>query len=98
MSIDYSALQDLFVTVSYIYLYIQPNWTSTSLQRYHIEGFHTTPTTSHTTNMSDGLNPTGPAQPTLNQVYATQGNQATKEPAEKEQASDNAAAAKNAPV
>jgi hypothetical protein len=48
--------------------------------------------------MSDGLNPTGPAQPTLNQVYATQGNQATKEPAEKEQASDNAAAAKNAPV
>jgi len=48
--------------------------------------------------MSDALNPTGPAQPTLNQVYSTPGNPATKEPAEKEQASENAAVAKDAPV
>jgi len=48
--------------------------------------------------MSDALNPAGPAQPTLNQVYSTPGNPATKEPAEKAQASENATAAKNEPV
>lgn len=48
--------------------------------------------------MSDALNPTGPSQPTLNQVYSTTGNPATKEPAEKAQASANASAAQNAPV
>ena len=48
--------------------------------------------------MSDGIHPTGPAQPTLNQAYSTPGNPATKEPAEKVQASANASAAHNAPV
>lgn len=48
--------------------------------------------------MSDALNPTGPSQPTLNQVYTTPGNPATKEPAEKAQASENASAAQNAPT
>lgn len=48
--------------------------------------------------MSDALNPTGPSQPTLNQVYSTQGNPATKEPAERVQANINASAAQNAPV
>jgi len=45
--------------------------------------------------MSDGLNPTGPSQPTLNQAYSTPGNAATKEPAEKAQA---ASATHGAPV
>ena len=48
--------------------------------------------------MSDGIHPTGPAQPTLNQAYSTPGNPATKEPAEKAQASENASAAKDEPV
>ncbi|KAK5117677.1 hypothetical protein LTR62_005100 [Meristemomyces frigidus] len=39
---------------------------------------------------SDALNPTGPAQPNLDQVYETQGNAATKEPAEKQTAQQNA--------
>jgi len=39
---------------------------------------------------SDGLNPSGPAQPGLDQVYETQGNQASKEPAEKTTAQQNA--------
>ena len=39
---------------------------------------------------SDGLNPTGPAQPSLDQVYETEGNPASKEPAEQAQAQRNA--------
>lgn len=40
--------------------------------------------------MSDGLNPTGPSQPTLDQVYETAGNPAQKEPAEQAQSEYNA--------
>ncbi|TKA62712.1 hypothetical protein B0A55_10637 [Friedmanniomyces simplex] len=40
--------------------------------------------------MSDGLNPSGPAQPGLDQVYETKGNQASKEPAEQRTAQQNA--------
>ncbi|KAK4908018.1 hypothetical protein LTR49_023049 [Elasticomyces elasticus] len=40
--------------------------------------------------MSDGLNPSGPAQPGLDQVYEVQGNQASKEPAEQRTAQQNA--------
>lgn len=32
--------------------------------------------------MSDAIHPTGPSQPSLNQVYETSGNAAQKEPAE----------------
>jgi len=46
--------------------------------------------------MSDALNPTGPAQPPLNQVYETAGNPAQKEPAEEAQSRVNATS--NAPV
>jgi len=42
------------------------------------------------TMSSDGLNPTGPAQPSLDQVYETEGNPASKEPAEQAQAQRNA--------
>jgi hypothetical protein len=38
-----------------------------------------------------GLDPKGPSQPTLNQAYTTPGNPASQNPAEKEQASFNAA-------
>jgi hypothetical protein len=38
-----------------------------------------------------GLDPKGPAQPTLNQAYTTPGNPASTNPKEKEQASFNAA-------
>jgi len=40
--------------------------------------------------MSDGLNPTGPSQPSLDQVYETAGNPAQKEPAEQAQSQSNA--------
>lgn len=40
--------------------------------------------------MADGLNPTGPAQPPLDQVYETAGNPTTKEPAEQVQAQRHA--------
>ncbi|QIW96897.1 hypothetical protein AMS68_002415 [Peltaster fructicola] len=40
--------------------------------------------------MSGNMNPSGPAQPTLNQAYTTSGNAATQEPAEKAQANANA--------
>ena len=46
--------------------------------------------------MSDALNPTGPAQPSLSQVYETAGNPAQKEPAEEAQSRVNATS--NAPV
>ncbi|KAK4560814.1 hypothetical protein LTR86_005394 [Recurvomyces mirabilis] len=39
---------------------------------------------------SDGLNPSGPAQPSLDQVYETKGNAASKEPAEERTAEQNA--------
>jgi len=45
--------------------------------------------------MTDELNPTGPAQPSLDQVYETAGNPAEKEPAEQRQAQANASS--NAP-
>ncbi|KAK4545684.1 hypothetical protein LTR36_002638 [Oleoguttula mirabilis] len=38
----------------------------------------------------DALNPTGPSQPTVDAVYETQGNAASKEPAEEVQAQRNA--------
>ncbi|KAK0278057.1 hypothetical protein LTR35_009379 [Friedmanniomyces endolithicus] len=40
--------------------------------------------------MSDGLNPSGPAQPNLDQVYETEGNPASKAPAEDQIAQKNA--------
>jgi len=46
--------------------------------------------------MSDALNPSGPAQPSLDQVYETSGNPAQKEPAEKAQSQANATS--NAPA
>ena len=39
---------------------------------------------------ADALNPTGPAQPELNAVYETEGNAASKAPAETAQAHSNA--------
>ncbi|KAK3115722.1 hypothetical protein LTR53_004643 [Teratosphaeriaceae sp. CCFEE 6253] len=38
---------------------------------------------------SDGLNPGGPAQPNLDQVYETEGNPASKEPAQQQTAQQN---------
>lgn len=40
--------------------------------------------------MSDGLNPTGPAQPTLDSVYETSGNAASKTPADQSASQANA--------
>ena len=39
---------------------------------------------------ADALNPTGPAQPDLDDVYKTEGNAASKEPAEVKEAHSNA--------
>ena len=38
---------------------------------------------------ADALNPTGAAQPDLDDVYKTEGNAASKEPAEKKEAHSN---------
>lgn len=46
--------------------------------------------------MSDGIHPSGPAQPSLQQAYETKGNPAETGPAEKASADANAAANKNA--
>ncbi|KAI7303196.1 hypothetical protein KC315_g15800 [Hortaea werneckii] len=46
----------------------------------------------------DDLNPTGPAQPPLDQVYETQGNPITKEPAEQVSAQRHAREAAQQPT
>jgi len=68
----------------------------TSVHKTDISGPFTRKSNIHLTEhitsieMSDGLNPSGPAQPTLNQAYTTPGNPADKEPAEQAQSKINA--------